>query len=34
MMIQHKLLIKLQHIHMEKMLLKYVKVGCYVNIND
>ena len=29
-----KFLIKLQHIHMEQMLLKYVKVRCSVNIND
>ena len=29
-----KLLIELQHIHMEQMLLKYVKVRCLVNIND
>ena len=27
-------LTELQHIHMEQMLLKYMKVRCYVNIND
>ena len=30
----YKLLTELQHIHMEQMLLKYVKVRCLVNIND
>ena len=30
----YKLLTELQHIHMEQMFLKYVKVRCEVNIND
>ena len=30
----YKLLAELQHINMEQMLLKYVKVSCQVNIND
>ena len=31
---KYKPLIESKHIHMEQMLLKYVKVRCYVNMND